>query len=206
MTRRELLLIAGAVACGDSSSPQGTVIGEPLGAEVGVEVLAAGGNVVDAIVAAALTAGVVAPPSCGIGGYGGHMTLAFAETGKVTSIDFNSTAPMAMREEQFTPDAAGVVPGKVNQFGWLAAGVPGTLAGMQLALDRYGTKSFAEVVRPAIRFAREGIEVSEGLARSIRGASEQFSSRSRVQAAVLPGRRTSSGRRKVSQSQPWRYA
>ncbi|MCP5116284.1 MAG: gamma-glutamyltransferase, partial [bacterium] len=120
------------------------------------------------------TAGVVAPQSCGIGGYGGHMTLAFAETGKVTSIDFNSTAPMALREDSFTPDADGKVPDEVNQFGWLAAGVPGTLAGMQLALDRYGTKSFSEVVRPAIRFAREGIEVSERLARSISGASKQL--------------------------------
>jgi gamma-glutamyltranspeptidase/glutathione hydrolase len=184
LTRRDLLHLGGtalgirAIGHGSEAPPtrtaQGTVVGEPAGAQAGKEMLAAGGNVVDAIVSAALTSGVVAVPSCGIGGYGGHMTIAFAESGEVTSIDFNSTAPKGLRKNSFSPDADGKVPGRINQFGWLAAGVPGTLAGMQLALDRCGTRSFAEAVRPAIKFAREGFEVSEGLASAIRNASERL--------------------------------
>src|SRR5205807_4453211 len=62
----------------------------------------------------------------------------------------------------------------INEHGWLSAGVPGTLAGLQLALDRYGTRSFRELVAPAIRLAEEGFPVSEGLARGIRAVAKQL--------------------------------
>ena len=182
-TRRDLLRAGGAAVgalVGGCSRDQtssarevGVVVGEPTAEAAGLEVLAAGGNAVDAIVAAALTAGVVALPSCGIGGYGGSMTLGFAD-GRVTSIDFNTLSPAALTEDSFRPDGEGNVPGRVNQFGWLAAGVPGTLAGMQLALDRYGTRSFAEAVKPAINHGREGFPVSAGLVRSLENAAEQL--------------------------------
>jgi gamma-glutamyltranspeptidase/glutathione hydrolase len=136
--------------------------------QVGNEVLAAGGNAVDAIVAAALTAGVVAVPSCGIGGYGGHMVVATADGKKVTAIDFNSAAPAAAKEDMFPLDAKGQVKDNVHLTGWLAAGVPGTLAGLQLALDRYGTQPFAKLVQPAIQYARDGFEVRTGFANATR--------------------------------------
>jgi gamma-glutamyltranspeptidase / glutathione hydrolase len=134
----------------------GAVRGEPTAEKAGMEILAAGGNAIDAVVASALVAAVVVPHQTGIGGYGGHATLAVDGGRKITSIDFNSMAPAAMRADTFAPDADGKVAGQKNMYGWLAAGVPGILAGLELALNRYGTKHFREVVQPAIRLAKNG--------------------------------------------------
>ena len=123
---------------------KGLVTGQPEAAEAGQAVLAAGGNAVDAVVAAALVAGVVAVQGTGIAGYGGHLVVAKPD-GKVFAIDFNSTAPEALKPDTFVVDANGNVKGERNTYGWLAAGVPGVLAGLQLAIDRFGTRSFAEV-------------------------------------------------------------
>jgi gamma-glutamyltranspeptidase/glutathione hydrolase len=153
--------------------PTGLVNGQAQAAAAGNAVLAAGGNAVDAAVAAALVAGVVAVPMTGIGGYGGHMVIA-RPGGKITAIDFNSTAPAAARPDMFAADEKGTVKGNVNTFGWLAAGVPGVLAGLQLALDRFGTRKFAELTKPAIQFARDGFPVSKNLATSIKNARERF--------------------------------
>ncbi len=144
----------------------GLVLGQPEGARAGQEVLAAGGNAVDAAVTAALVAGVVNVPNCGPGGYGGHMVIA-QPSGKIVSIDFNSTAPTAARPDLFAADASGKVKGDVHSHGWLAAGVPGTLAGLQLALDRYGTIGFKKAAGPAIRFAREGFAIPKRFAASL---------------------------------------
>src|SRR5262245_40684380 len=139
-TRREALKLAafglaGAVVADEPERPKGGVEGQPAAAEVGRKVLADGGNAVDAIVAAALAAGVAAPQMCGPGGYGGHMTLALDNGQTITAIDFNSAAPAAATEDMFAPGADGKVKDNVNFVGWLAAGVPGILAGLQLALD-----------------------------------------------------------------------
>lgn len=176
------LVVAGALGSRISSAadrepsenPFGVVASDVNGSRVGNEVLAAGGNAVDAAVAAALTVGVTAVSSCGIGGYGGTMMIAAAGGKRVTSIDFNSTAPAAARPDMFPLDKSGNVIGRANDHGWLAAGVPGTLAGLQLALDRYGTRPFREMVAPAIRFAREGFPVTPGFANALKGASAQF--------------------------------
>src|SRR5687767_14224587 len=104
----------------------GIVMGEAKAAEVGHRVLVDGGNAIDAIVAAALAGAVHAPNQYGIGWYGGHMIIR-GGNGKVNCIDFNTTAPVG---------------GSVNMYGWLACGVPGILAGLQLALNRFGTRSF----------------------------------------------------------------
>jgi gamma-glutamyltranspeptidase/glutathione hydrolase len=148
----------------------GRIVGHPEAAHVGAEVLAAGGNAVDAAVAAALVAGVVAVHQCGIGGYGGHLVLALPDGSKVAAIDFNSAAPAAARADMFPLDKDGGVKGRINQTGWLAAGVPGTLAGLQLALDHYGTQPFRKLAQPAIRLARDGFPVSKNLAAAIRAA------------------------------------
>jgi gamma-glutamyltranspeptidase/glutathione hydrolase len=171
-TRRELLSLAGGAMLGvpllrgAAAQGKGVVVGQKQGAAAGLAVLAAGGNAVDAAVTAALVAGVAAVHSCGIGGYGGHMTIARPD-GKVSAIDFNSTAPAAAKPDLFPVDAEGRVPDRRNAHGWLAAGVPGTLAGMQLALDRFGTLSFRQAVQPAIRCAEEGVPVSAAFAKVI---------------------------------------
>ncbi len=175
--RRTFLKAAGAAVAAlpaltlhaDGPAGKGLVVGQAEGGEAGMALLAAGANAVDAAVAAALVAGVVAVPMCGIGGYGGHLTIGRPD-GKVVSIDFNSTAPAAARGDLFPVDERGQVKDRVNAHGWLAAGVPGTLAGLQLALDRAGSRKFATVAEAAIRFAREGFAVSKALATSINKA------------------------------------
>lgn len=157
--------VAAAAAAGDlvqrsyaqEPSSLGIVRGEPTADKVGNEVLASGGNVVDAIVAAAFTAAVVVPHQTGIGGYGGHAMLSLDGGKKITSIDFNSIAPAAAKTDMFAPDASGKVAGQKNMYGWLAAGVPGILAGLEFTLKRYGTRSFREVVQPAIGLAKGGV-------------------------------------------------
>jgi gamma-glutamyltranspeptidase/glutathione hydrolase len=170
--RRSFLAITAAALSGltarrnlgaaSNETGHGLVVGQREGAAAGMEVLAEGGNAVDAIVAAALVAGVVAVSKCGIGGYGGHMTIGLP-SGTLTSIDFNSEAPKAARPDMFPLDRNGHVKGNANMYGWLASGVPGTLAGLQMALDKYGSKPLARLVRPAIRYARDGFPVDSTL-------------------------------------------
>jgi gamma-glutamyltranspeptidase/glutathione hydrolase len=185
--RREMLkrtgqfVIAGAIGSAFASGAQpeigdspGLVAGQPKAAEVGNKILREGGNAIDAAVAAALVAGVTVPNGCGIGGYGGHMMLALKGGRKITAIDFNTAAPAVARPDMFVLDDNGVVRGRVNEFGWLAAGVPGTLAGLQFALDRYGTRRLRDVIKPAIGFAQDGFPVTEGLARAVRATANQL--------------------------------
>jgi gamma-glutamyltranspeptidase / glutathione hydrolase len=159
MTRRQALKLAcGATftvgQCLASAQEQrhGIVMGEPKAAEAGNRVLRDSGNAIDAIVAAALVGAMHAPNQYGIGGYGGHMIARLAN-GQIHCIDFNTTAP------------AGA---KVATYGWQAAGVPGILAGLQTALDRFGTRQFKTLVEPAIELAEEGFAIPQGLANAIR--------------------------------------
>jgi gamma-glutamyltranspeptidase/glutathione hydrolase len=180
--RTFLKLAGGTLALGGSTlraeppavSSKGLVVGPPEAAAAGMAVLAAGGNAVDAAVAAALVVGVVAVPSCGIGGYGGHLVLGKPSGDQVVAIDFNSTAPAAARPDMFPLNAKGAVQGSINTHGWLAAGVPGTLAGLQLALDRHGTQPFARLVQPAIRHAREGFAVPRNMANALKASRERM--------------------------------
>jgi gamma-glutamyltranspeptidase/glutathione hydrolase len=193
--RRQLLRLAGGallagtladVAAGDEPAERGRVVGQPEAARAGADVLAAGGNAVDAAVTAALVAGVVAVQQCGIGGYGGHLVIAQPD-GKVTAIDFNSAAPAAARPDLYPLTDKGTVRDDVNSVGWLAVGVPGTLAGLQLALDRYGTRPFRELVQPAIRYARDGFPVNAGLAAAARSARAQLAQDPGAARLLLPG-------------------
>jgi gamma-glutamyltranspeptidase/glutathione hydrolase len=189
-----LVGLAAPAACfagqpeGDRNAPRrGCVAGHPEGAQAGMDILAAGGNAVDAAVAAALVAGVVAIHHCGPGGYGGHLIIARGDGKRVIAVDFNSAAPRAARPDMFPVDSQGRVKGGINNHGWLAAGVPGTLAGLQLALDRHGTLPFRQVVQPAIRFAREGFPLSAAVAGVIRTARGQFARDPGSAHLLLPG-------------------
>jgi gamma-glutamyltranspeptidase / glutathione hydrolase len=151
----------------------GAIRGEPTAEKVGMQILQGGGNAIDAAVAAALAVAVVAPHQTGIGGYGGHMTLALAKESRITSIDFNSTAPAAATEDMFPLDAQGKVVGQANMYGWRAAGVPGILAGLMLAIERFGTRSFRELVQPAIALARDGFPLGAAAA-SVAASAKQL--------------------------------
>lgn len=148
----------------------GVVTGSVFGDEVGRRVLSEGGNAVDAVVAAALVSCVTNLSNCGIGGYGGHMSIALAD-GSVASIDFNSTAPLAVTPELLADSAS---QGGYNQRGWLSAGVPGVLHGVQLAIDKFGTRSIADALQPAIGYARDGFPLLASTAGAIRRFQKQF--------------------------------
>ncbi len=166
--------------------PHGVVRGEPTADKIGAEVLASGGNAVDALVAAALAAAVCSPAMTGIGGYGAAIMIASADGKKVVAIDANSTAPAAARPAMFPVDAKGNVPGRVNEVGWLAAGVPGILAGLQLALDRHGTRSFRDSVQPAIALARDGFPLTAAVATTMRNLTPTFRTHAGGRALFLP--------------------
>lgn len=154
--------------------PHGAVVGENTGMRVGEKILAEGGNAIDAAVGAMLAASVAAPARCGIGGYGGFATIALTGGKKTTTIDFNTAAPAAATAGMFPLDDKGAVKDRVNFYGWKAVGVPGVLAGLQQALDRYGTRPFREVVQPAIRIARDGVPINKIFAGTIHAAEQQF--------------------------------
>lgn len=165
-SRREFLAAgAGAVAlAGRAARAAGTVgavAGEPLVDGVGARVLADGGNAVDAVVAAALAGAVVWPFQTGIGGYGAFGVFAVDGGRRVAAIDANSAAPGAATPDMFAP--GGTLAGRNNR-GWIAAGVPGLMAGVQAALDEFGTWGLADVLRPAIGLARAGFAVPKALA------------------------------------------
>ncbi len=186
-TRRGALIVgASAVTTASwarsNSDRVGRVTGHPVATTVGEDVLRQGGNVYDAIVAAAFTAAVAAPYQCGPCGYGGSF---ISSSGVV--VDFNSTAPQASSENMFAADAQGNVRGNTHLHGWLAAGVPGILAGLEHILKRFGTWKLSNVLRPAIDLARDGIRVDDGLRRAVMAAKANFAKDPASAEIYLPG-------------------
>ena len=147
------------------------VAAEPRAAEAGAEVLRRGGNAVDAAVATALTLAVTYPRAGNIGG-GGFMIVRLAD-GTTTAIDFRETAPAAATREMYLDDSGKVVKGRSTK-GHLAAGVPGTVAGMELALSRYGSGrlTWAELVEPARKLAEQGFVVTDEMAEDLRASGD----------------------------------
>ena len=135
------------------------VSSQRLASEAGVEILKAGGNAVDAAVAVGYAEAVV-NPCCGNIGGGGFMVLHLAD-GRDTFINFRETAPAAASADMYL-DAQGNVVQDASLFGYLAAGVPGTVLGLDTALKEYGTLPRARVMAPAIRLARDGFVLTRG--------------------------------------------
>lgn len=124
-----------------------------------MEILDAGGNAVDAAVAAAATLGVTEPFSCGIGG-GGFMLIWSARDKRVIALDHREVAPARFHPGMFrNADGSPMTRREVLPSG-LSVGVPGTVRGWHEALTRYGTMDFAQVLAPAIRIAEQGFTVN----------------------------------------------
>jgi gamma-glutamyltranspeptidase / glutathione hydrolase len=130
----------------------------PLATQAGVEILQQGGNAIDAAVATTLAISVVEPFSAGIGG-GGFAILKMGDQ-QVESLDFRERAPRKASRSMYL-DAQGKVRPNASLEGHLAAGVPGTIAGLAAAHRQYGKLPWRKVVAPAIKLAREGFIVSE---------------------------------------------
>jgi len=136
-----------------------------LASEAGVEILKAGGNAVDAAVATGFALAVAYPSAGNIGG-GGFMNIRMAD-GRAMTLDYREMAPLAATRDMYV-DANGKLTNK-STFGYLASGVPGSVAGMNEALRKYGTMTLAQVMAPAIRLAEQGFEVDSQFSRGIAG-------------------------------------
>src|SRR5947209_2178978 len=156
------------------------VTDEELGSQAGIEILKRGGNAVDAAVATAFVLAVVEPAAGNIGG-GGFMLIRLAD-GKTTFLDYRETAPgKATRDMYIGKD--GKLDEEASVIGYRSVAVPGTVAGLELALKTYGTMKLADVMAPAIRLAEGGFPISEKLAREFdweRPGLQQFSLSARI--------------------------
>ncbi|HEU4886320.1 MAG TPA: gamma-glutamyltransferase [Thermoanaerobaculia bacterium] len=139
-----------------------------IASQVGVDVMKKGGNAVDAAVAVGLALAVTWPYAGNLGG-GGFMLVRTAD-GKAEAIDYRERAPLAATRDMYL-DAQGKVIPKLSTDGYLASGVPGTVAGFMLAHQRHGKLPWAELVEPARKLAAEGFPVSYHLARNLSDAS-----------------------------------
>ncbi|MFL6272792.1 MAG: gamma-glutamyltransferase [Actinomycetes bacterium] len=153
----------------------------------GLEVLRAGGNAVDAAVAAAATLGVTEPYSAGVGG-GGFMVVYLAGQRRVVTIDGRETAPAAFAEDSFIDPATGEpIPFAERVTSGLGVGVPGTLATWQRAVGRYGTKPLGRLLRPAIRVAERGFVVDQTFADQTTSNAARFAAFPATRELYLPG-------------------
>ncbi len=139
--------------------------------DVGYEVLRNGGNAIDAAVAIGYALAVVFPAAGNLGG-GGFMTIHLA-TGKETFINFREKAPLRAKRDMYLDANGGVVPG-LSTEGYLAVGVPGSPAGLDYALRKYGTISRAQAILPAIGLAVQGFRLEPGDVEMLGEFTEEF--------------------------------
>lgn len=143
----------------------------PVATAAGLEILRAGGNVVDAAAAVSFALGVVEPDASGPGGYG-QMVIALAKNDAPKLIEFMTRVP----EDAGLDNASLLVNGRYPDDGPVLANVPGTIAGMYRAFKQYGSGkvTWKDIVAPAIRAARDGYVVSDGLATTLSTEREHF--------------------------------
>ncbi|HZP49205.1 MAG TPA: gamma-glutamyltransferase [Vicinamibacterales bacterium] len=139
---------------------------ESLAVDVGVDVLKKGGNAVDAAVAVGFALAVTHPFAGNIGG-GGYMLIRFAD-GRATFIDFRERAPEKASHDMYL-DASGA-PTRDSIEGWRSSGVPGSVRGFEMAQAKYGKRTWAENIAPAVELASKGFPVSYALAQSLKGS------------------------------------
>ena len=153
---------------------EGMVVSQRMiASEVGAQILAQGGNAVDAAVATGLALAVVLPRAGNLGG-GGFMVIYLKEEDKTIAIDYREKAPSAATRDLFL-DENGDYDRKKAQFSLLSAGVPGSVAGFHHALTRYGTLTWEEVLQPAIKLAEDGFVIPHDLANTL--ASKRYRER-----------------------------
>jgi gamma-glutamyltranspeptidase/glutathione hydrolase len=134
-----------------------------LSSRIAAEILANGGNAIDAGAALGFALAVTLPRAGNIGG-GGFMLVHVAELNKTIAIDFRETAPAAAEQDMFFDANGNVVLDETYRFSHKSSAIPGSVAGLAHIVEQYGTMTLAEVLAPAIRLARDGIEVTYDLA------------------------------------------
>ena len=146
---------------------------EAIASDVGRDILANGGNAVDAAVATGFALAVTHPQAGNIGG-GGFMMIALAGSDDVIALDYREMAPSGASRDMFLGED-GEVDNERAQYSHLSAGVPGSVMGMLDALETYGTMSRREVMAPAIKLAERGFDVSYGVSQSIKSSRKGLS-------------------------------
>lgn len=147
------------------------VTAQHLATDVGLKVLESGGNAVDAAVAVGYALAVTYPTAGNLGG-GGFMTIRLAD-GTTTFLDFRERAPKAATRTMYLDAKGDPVPGASTDT-YLAVGVPGSVAGFEMALEKYGTKPRAELIAPAIALARDGFMLEAGDVASFRDGNDML--------------------------------
>src|SRR6267378_2809911 len=144
-----------------------------IASKVGVDVMKRGGNAVDAAIAVAFALAVTHPSAGNLGG-GGFMMIRL-KNGKTTAIDYREMAPAAATRNVYLDPKGNLIKGEGGSLlGYRAAGVPGTVRGMELALKKYGSGklSWAQLIEPARRLAADGFPLSHSYARSLQAEKE----------------------------------
>jgi gamma-glutamyltranspeptidase / glutathione hydrolase len=167
-----------------------------VASEAGAEVLKRGGNAVDAAVATGFALAVTHPEAGNIGG-GGYMVIHMAD-GRNAALDYREVAPLASTRDMYV-DANGKVTSNAIEGG-LSSGVPGAVAGMAEALQKYGTLPLREVMKPAIRLAAEGFIVDSALSASIDRYATLIQKFSNTSLFFANGRAIQPGERLVQQN------
>ena len=169
---------------------------EAAASRVGLDILKRGGNAVDAAVAVGFALAVTLPRAGNIGG-GGFMLIHRADLNRTIAIDYRESAPAATTKDVFL-DANGEADPFKSRYSGLSIGVPGTVAGLELAWRKYGSGkfSFADLIAPAIALARQGLIVDDDVADSLPLAAKALRLPSLVSAHLsAPRRQREAGRR-----------
>ncbi len=161
-----------AMASSESTETGTAAVAMPdrFSADAARAILEKGGNAVDAAIAASFVLAVTLPEAGNIGG-GGFMTLVM--DGEADFLDYRETAPAAADRDMYL-DENGEVIEDASEIGGLASGIPGTVAGMVAAHEKYGSLPWRDLVEPAIALARDGFELPEGLASRIARSTQKF--------------------------------
>ncbi|MCH8274864.1 MAG: gamma-glutamyltransferase [Armatimonadetes bacterium] len=160
------------LATAQSFPHEAVVSNDPVASQVGADVMRRGGNAVDAAVAVGFALAVTWPEAGNLGG-GGFMVVRTAN-GRSYAFDFRETAPLNATKTMYQDDNGEVVPG-LSTIGHLAVGVPGTVAGLELAHKRLGRLPWQDVVEPAVLLAQEGFPVTGPLLAGARASSRRLS-------------------------------
>ncbi len=145
----------------------------PIATDVGVDILSRGGNAVDAAIAVGFALAVTHPSAGNIGG-GGFMVLHLAEENAEYTLDYREKAPAAASRDMYLDKEGNLIEG-LSIDGYLAGGVPGTVAGLYQAWKRFGTLPWEDLVSPAVRLAEEGFKVSHAFSESLKRGSSRMS-------------------------------
>src|SRR6266403_272707 len=159
-----------------------------VASRIGVDVMKRGGNAVDAAIAIAFALAVTHPAAGNLGG-GGFMMIRL-RNGKTTAIDYREMAPVAATRNVYLDKNGNLIEGEGGSLvGYRAAGVPGTVRGMELALKNYGSGrlTWSQLIEPARRLAADGFIVNRTLARSLRGSSDYLSQYEETKRIYLKG-------------------